>query len=300
MRRLSVPVLLAALAAAVPALAGCGAEGLAGVDVAQAAQATSDKDTARVKMTMRMSGLGLPQPATLEAEGVTKLAEPQMRMTMDLSALLGSFGADADGRVEMIVDGADFYVDPPKIPGVAIPGDGGWIGLDLREISRALGIDPEAAAVFFRMDPASQLRSLGAAGLNEIGTEEIDGVETTHLKGTASMRDLLDGLPAQKRAAAEKALEQLEELGGGDFLDQEDPTELWVDQDSIVRRRRVTSTVPSQAGTPAGRIDVSYELRDFGAELDVSEPANVTDLTEKLTGLLSAAGLKGRGGTSSG
>lgn len=291
-------VLLALLAGAVPVVSGCGAEEAAGVDVAEAAQATAAKGTARMTMTMRMTGLGLPQPMDVKAEGVTALGEPRMNITFDFGNLLAAAGAQGVGKMAMRVDGADLYVQPPEIQALNLPK---WISLDLRQVVRAIGIDPDAAGALFTIDPASQLRALkSAGGLEEVGSEEIAGAETTHLKGTMSTKDTIAALPPAKRKAAEEALAQLEKLGGGEVADQRVPVELWVDGDAIVRRMRMTMNMPAQNGAPPGEMQMSYELSDFGAELDVSKPDGVVNYTDELVGALSGAGLKARGGTSSG
>jgi hypothetical protein len=248
-------------------------------------------------MTMHMTGLGLPEPIEIKADGVTALGEARMNITFDFGQLLAAAGGDGAGTMEMRVDGADLYVKPPEIQALNLPE---WIGLDLRRVVRAMGIEPDAAGVLFTVDPASQLRALKAAGgLEEVGTEEIAGAEATHLKGTISTNDTLEALPPAKREAAEKAIAQLEKLSGSGAADQEVPVELWIDGDSIVRRMRMTMEMPAQNGAPTGTMELAYELSDFGADLDVSKPDGVTDYTDKLVGALTA-GLKGRGGTSAG
>lgn len=291
-------VLLTLLAGVAPAVSGCGAEEVAGVDVAKAAQATSAKGTARVTMTMNMKGLGLPTPVDVEAKGVTALGEARMNVEFDFGALLAAAGAGGVGTMEMRLDGADLYIKPPEIQALDLPE---WIGLDLRRVIKAMGIDPAAASALFTVDPASQLRALkSAGGLEKVGTEEVAGAETTHLKGTMSTKDTIAALPPAKREAAEKAIAQLEELGGSQVADQRIPAELWVDGDAIVRRMRMTMEMPAQNGAPTGTMQLSYELSDFGAALDVSKPDGVVDYTDKLVRALSGAGLNGRGGTSAG
>jgi hypothetical protein len=291
--------LLALPALCAPALAGCGAEEVAGVDVAKAAAATTGKGTARMTLRMHMTGLGLPSAIDIEAHGVTALGAPRMNIAFDFGELLSAAGAQGlDGGVEMRLDGAHLYVRPPEIQALDLPE---WIGLDLRRVAEAMGIDPDAAGVLFTMDPASQLRGLRAAGgLEPVGTEEVGGAQTTHLKGTMSTRDYLAALPPAQRRRAEKAIAQVEALGGESAAGQEVPTELWVDGDSIVRRMRMSMRMPSPGAGAPGQMDMTYELSDFGAELDVAKPEGVVDYTGKLVRALSSAGLKGRGGTSAG
>ena len=288
---LCLPVLCAA------ALGGCGEDESASVDLARAAAATSQKGTARVTMKVHVTGMGLPDGIDATAEGVTALGEPRMAIAMDFGALLAAAGVDSQARVELRLDGRHLYVKPPEIQALNLPA---WIALDLRRVGRAMGIDPDAAAVLFTMDAASQLRALRAAGsLEEVGSEEIDGVRTTHLKGTTSPRDTIAALPPAKRAKATRALEQIARISGQDPLDQRVPTELWVGEDSVVRRMRLQTELPAQPGVDPGHMTMTYELRDFGARLDVSRPAGAVDYTGKLVRLMTA-GLRAQGVAPSG
>ena len=306
MRRSRILSLLAVPALLGSALASCGGEGTAlpEVDVARAADATAKKGTARMALSMRMSGLGLPDEIELSARGVTSLDTPRADFTMDFENLFTVGGQSwGDTTMKVRLDGAALFVDPPRIPGLTIPGGDGWIALDLRRVSDAVGIDPDAAGALFTIDPASQLRALREAGsLEEIGTEEVGGAETTHLKGAYSMDDVVAALPAERRDEVREALEQVEELAPGSVRTGDDlPVELWVDGDSVVRRMRTSSPLPAQGGTPAGTFDMTYQLSDFGAALDVTRPAGATDLTDRLVALLGRfAPGKSRGGTSSG
>lgn len=304
MKRLPICALLVALAAAIPVLTGCGAEEKLGVDVAKAADATEQKGTARLTMLMRMSGAGMPEEIELRAEGVTALAEPRMNLSFDVGPLIAQFGGPSgEMKVGMRLDGKDLYVEVPKIAGTPITGGTGWIGIDLREAVEAFGIDAEAAGALFTMDPASQLRAMREAGsLEEVGTEEIDGTETTHLEGAYSVEDVLDTLPAAEARKIRDALAELDAIADdGTKLTDDMPVDMWVDADSVIRRMQSSSEMPAQDGMPAGKFDITYELSDFGAELDVSRPDDVTDLTDKLvTALEAQTGLLGRDGTSAG
>lgn len=110
-------------------------------------------------------------------------------------------------------------------------------------------------------------------------------MQTTHLKGTYRLSDVIAGLPQDKRADARKALRQLDRIGGGETrFNDPVPAEVWVDEDGLTRRMRATSKLPARAGTPAGSFAVTYALRDFGAKLDTSPPpaSQRYDATEDL------------------
>lgn len=278
-----------ALALALP-LVACGEEDSAtfSVDASRAAAATSEQGTARMTMTMRMSGLGLPGEMEVTADGVTALDEPRADITLDFGNLLSLLGpGGGDGKVRILFDGSQLYVDPPAIEGLALPNDGGWLALDLGRIVEVLGIDPDAAGALFTVDAASQLRVLReAGGLEEKGTEEIDGVETTHLAGAYSVEDVIAALPPARQERVREALADIERLAPGSLqTDQKIPVELWVGEDAIVRRMRTEVALPAQPGLGAGRMSMTYELSDFGTPLDTSRPDGAVDVTDRLVDL---------------
>lgn len=274
------------------ALSACGAEETAGVNAAQAAEATGKQGTARMTMRMRMSGLGLPTPMTVKADGVTALRESRARITMDLAPLLALTGAPSasKGNLEMVIDGADLYVRPPELDGLSVPGGKSWVRLNLRVIADAAGLPTEGLGALFTLDPASQLRALKAAkGLDEVGKEDVGGVETTHFKGTFRLSDFIAALPKAEREQARKAVEALERIGGQETrLNDPTPAELWIGEDGLMRRMRTSSKLPAQSGVPAGSFVIDYILRDFGAKLDTTAPSasESYDATKALSGAL--------------
>ncbi|MGI8945859.1 MAG: hypothetical protein ACR2GL_06440 [Thermoleophilaceae bacterium] len=287
---LSALLVTAAVAAGGLAISSCGAEDVS-VDVAEAAAATGEQGTARMEMTMKMDGLGLPTPITVRADGVTALRKPRTRFEMDFGPLLSLAGAGGEGTVEMVLDGASIYVKPPQLDGLDIPGDKPWVAVDLGAAADAAGVPTEGFEALVAVDPASQLRALRAAkGLEDLGTEEIDGVETTHYKGTTTPTDIIDELPQAERREGRKALETLEALNDGapGGFDDSAPVELWIDGDGLARRMRTSSELPAGNGIPGGSFEVDYSLSDFGAELDVSAPpaSDSYDATGALASLL--------------
>lgn len=283
---------------------GCGAEKAAGVDVAQAATKTAAKKTAKVSMTFRGEGLGLPVPIDLKATGVTALDAAKGTLKMDLGPLLAFAGAPkgGDGTLEVQYgEGSKLYVKPPAIPGVTIPGGKTWVSADIKQIGEAFGFDTRALGALLNLDPAAQLKTYqAAAGLKEVGKEDVDGTATTHFRGTVTLSDYVKALPAAQRDAAQKALDQLEKLGGGANagFDEPTPVDLWVDDAGVARKMRTSSKFPGQKGVPGGTFRIEYRLSDFGTPLDLTPPASgdtydVTDLVTKLGKQIQSGGALG-------
>ncbi len=268
MRRL-LPVLLCLAVA--PVTAGCGSDDvkdLAGGDIAKAAERTAAQKTARMTMTMQMSGMGLPGTVELKATGVMDLTKPRGTIALDLpEGLLGE-----NASVELLVDGGDLYAHLPEAL-TSFSGGKRWVSLDLVAIAKQLGIDVEGLSAAMNPSPSAQLKIFESLkGLKEVGTEKIDGVDTRHFKGTYTLREFARALPADKREAAEKALEQFDALPGEKVLDTKSSTEIWIDGDGVARQMHL-----DMAG-----MKVSMKLSDFGADLKLDPPS--ADETFEVTG----------------
>lgn len=279
MRRLLAVLLTLA---AVPAVAGCGGDDvkdLGTVDVAKAAQLTAEKKTARMTMQMRMSGMGLPMPVEMNANGVMDLTEARGVIKIDLAQILESLGAPAgtlgkDPGLELRFDGGDFYAGLPDNDKITKFSDGKrWIKADLVAIAKQLGFDVEGLGAAMNPSPAAQLRAFESLkGFKEIGKEEVDGVETRHFRGSFTLREFIRALPAAQRDAAEKAMERLDQLLKDDGLDQKQQHEIWIDEDGIARQWRVQSPLPAPPGMAEGQMTMSFKLSDFGVDVDVDAP----------------------------
>jgi hypothetical protein len=299
--------LIAVLAALVPATvvaAGCGSDDLPSVSAAEAAASTSAAESARVDMTMKMSGMGLPLPMNVKATGVSSMSEPRMDVTMDFGQLMQLAGAGGDGKVRMLLDDGDLFVDPPAIEGLELPGGATWITADLGKALEAMGLDVTGLSELMRISPEQQIAGLEAAGtVKTVGEETVGGVKTTHMRGTVKLSDYLEALPADRRKRAQKALRDLEKLpdAQGQSLDEPTPVDMWVDEDKLVRRMTSTATIPAQNGVPEGNYEMTMDFTDFGTKLDIDKPSSgdVWDATNKIADALKA-GAAGPGGATTG
>lgn len=274
-RLLRLLPVLAALAAPVPLAAGCGSDDLPSVSVADAAQATRDAHTARTSMRIEFTGLGLPQPLTITGEGVAATDAPRMDITFDFGPALDEAGIDADGETRFVLDGRRVYAEPPEIEGLELPDGSTWVTVDLKRLAQAFGVDPEGLGEVFHLSPQQQLAALEATeSMKEVGEEEVDGVRTTHLRGTLTLRDYARALPAERRRQLNEAIRQLADITGEDpeVLDEPTPTDMWVDEDAHIRRMTQRSSLPAQPGVPEGSLLFTVEFDDFGTALDLDVP----------------------------
>lgn len=285
MRRLLL-LLLAALA-----LAGCGGETtveeepeIASTDaLAAAVTATEAAGSYRADIEITMEGLA-PEPVTTTAEGIFRREPVLARMTMNMSDLGTGTGFVDIGEIEMVMDGLVIYMRMPFLQ-EANPGLKPWIKFDLQELGGQQGLGLGQLMQFgAQSDPTQALAYLRAASddVEEVGTEDVRGVETTHYRMTVELARIADAAPPEQREALRAQTEQLRELSGISRV----PTEVWVDEEGLVRRQRLTYRDMRFAPGQEGDMNVTMELYDFGVEVDVEPPAadEVTDISQLLGG----------------
>ncbi|WP_158276592.1 hypothetical protein [Paraconexibacter algicola] len=272
------------------------------VSVAQAAQRTAQKSSAKLALSVRISGAGLPKPIALKASGVTALDRPAGRMTIDLAPLAQSLGAPLSGTVEVLYDGGVVNVKLPQGAGIpALPGGAEWLKLDIGALAKSAGVDTTGLDKLYSVDPASQLKLLESIGtLKKVGEVQVDGQPTTHFRGTYSPQQAIDALPAEQKDRINKLLGDLEKLAGGSEalgLDTQIPADLYVGEDGVARKITSTVKLPAQNGVPGGTVEQEYVLSDFGTKLDLTAPAaGDTYDAAQLLGNLLKQGLSGAGG----
>jgi hypothetical protein len=235
---------------------------------------------------MTAKGFGLPGDLAVTGRGTTSLDSARMDLDLDLGPLLGSLGASGDGATKLLVRGGDLYVDPPQLEGVRLPGGASWVQVDLARVVEAAGADADALAEIMTVDPATQLDVLRSAeGVEEIGSEKVDGVETTRLRGEVSLEDYAKTLPADRRRRALAAIEQLDRSSAGADAAAPTPFDVWIDEQDRIRRMRQSGKVPGQPGVPAGEFAITLDLRDFGTAVDrpVPKGGEVFDATRVIS-----------------
>jgi hypothetical protein len=259
-----IVTLLAAAALAATPLAGCGADDVNPDALAEAADATRARGGVHLTMdsTIRAGGQTIP----MKAEGDADLRNSRLRMTTE--------GGNGLPSVETVMLGTVMYM---KMAGFEKALGSEWVKFDMAKVGEELGIDFEQFLQMGQASPAEQLKYLRAmADLEEVGTETVDGVETTHYKGVVDMRRYPDTVPAAEREEARRAVEKLVELSG----DATTPTEVWIDEDSLVRRQKMTlkQKKPQELTT---EMDIRYT--DFGKRVEVEAPEDAKDVTELAT-----------------
>jgi hypothetical protein len=267
--------------AVVLALAGCGGggDGVSRLSASEAvdltAERTAESGSSRIAFTVDTEVSG--RRFQLEGGGEFDYGERRGRLELDLGSLLGELGI-ADGRFETVFDQTVVYMRFPRELASRLPGGGErpWLKIDLEQAAALEGLDLGQLQQL-NQDPSQVLEYLRATSeVEEVGPEDVRGVETTRYRATVDLRRVADAVPAEQRARLRESIEQLiRQLGTHEL-----PVSVWVDGDGLLRRFQQTVTVA--ASGVESTTDVTMELFDFGTDVEVERPDadEVLDLAE--------------------
>jgi hypothetical protein len=235
--RVAFAVLLAA------ALAGCGGERGSLEDSAEATAA----ETSRFEMTMRFAG-SAKSADTLEAVGAFDY--PNERAAITISGDFPFLGEKAVMK-EVRVIGRTTYMR------WLVENKEYWIKDEVDETSG----DPNELLIPFpgsATTPTDVLTRvlLASKEHEELGTEDVRGVQTTHYRARVDIQKLVEQLPANERPNDE-LVERWRAIV---------PVDVWIDDESRLRRITI-SPLPDQ-----GRDTTTLELFDYGVDVDVEAP----------------------------
>ncbi|CAM5696208.1 hypothetical protein STENM327S_04297 [Streptomyces tendae] len=213
----------------------------------------------------------VPEEGRVKAEAQMQI-KPKLAMSMKMTAL----DQGADGTAEIrLVDNA-MYIGGGAEAAKEMDGKS-WIKFDMS----ALGADEElnqlGGASQADKNPATESTFLtGAKDVEKVGTETVDGVKTTHYKGTVSLADLEKTIGDEGEATREKrqkSLEQYEKMGVDKLT-----IDMWVDGDDQAKQFRM------RGDADKGPMDMTITFLGFNEPVKVTAPpaAETADLAEMM------------------
>jgi hypothetical protein len=251
-------------------LAGCGGggggggggEALTPRQIASAAQNTSSVGSLKADFTI--SGAGVNSTGT----GVFNTGKDSSgHMTMKITA------NGRDFSVDTVSAGNVLYMHSEALSQLGLPSGKTWLKLDVGQIAQQRGLDL-GGLESSGPSPASALAYLfGSGKVETLGTESVQGVDTTHYKVTVD----LDRAATQASGSVRQSLRSALKAGGS----AKQPVEVWVDGDGYVRK---VAYRPSTSGVQAPT--VTMELHDFGSPVTIKLPPSnsVVDFMTALQG----------------
>lgn len=291
--------LAAATASLCVVVAGCGATGGAdggaqvvasgiapraqqAAGVVEAAQTTGAVQTVKVSLTVRTVPAGGDPSVQVTATGAVDAANGRAHLTADVSGMVG--GERGATTIEAVYDGDSAYLKVPLLEDVV--GEP-WVEVTSPKLGQ---LAAQLGGGGLQGDPGSFLELLEGAGgpVTTVGTEEVRGVPTRHVKVDLDVAKLLD------RAAGERRQELADQLAqrGLDLAELAPlPAEAWIDDDGYVRRFSVSFDL-SELGEvrpgaeAAGVVTETIELYDFGEPVEITVPDRSEVATFDLAALL--------------
>jgi hypothetical protein len=317
-RVLTGALISGALAVGGGALAGCGSSdggdngdsgGTANLSVLQRAAATTgkqqsfhlssdvDQTLAGKKVTIHSEGDHSGRRSYLHFDFA-----PLVQSLGGAAALGGALekvGGTAALKADIVSDGSTMLLRMPALQRglktFAHRDEPAWASIDLAKFGRVVGVDfrslianstgPEQALGY--------LRSLSGT-LTTVGDTTIDGVKTTHYRGTIDFGRLPSGgtlTPAQRKSMAQVA-KLLKQSGATTKI----PLDVWVDGENLLRREVISQSVAGE------RSVTTLNLSDYGKTVDIPVPPateryDALALVEQLApGALSKVGKQLQGG----
>lgn len=256
---------------------GCGSEksgkaDKAGDDMTPAAavKKAAEKSDELTSFTFRMQGK-VPGDGRVRAEAAMS-TEP-LAMSMNMSA-----PDQGPEKMELrLVDNA-LYVGAGKEAAKEMDGKS-WIKFPASKekgAGKPNGLSMSAQA---NNNPADQSTLLtGSKDLKKVGSEKVEGVETTRYTGTVTldrMRELLKDEDAATKKRREKSLEEYEDMGVEKLT-----MDMWIDGEDHTRQFR------ARGKGEKGPLDMTITFLDYNKPVNVTAPpkSQVMDLAAEMKG----------------
>lgn len=255
------PLRLALVAATVGSLAACGTDvAPAASTILDAAQKTLESGSAAFEMRVAIAGSERIPDSEFTGSGAASYADPKlMHGTFDFDLLPA-------GTIDVIVDERFAYLRGEALAGFT--GDAEtWVRVDLT--ARDATAKQFQDLVSGQNDASLLLYYLFGTGpdVETIGTDTIDGVETTGYGVSLDLDAALARVPAEAREALDLNLDEFTDGGIAHVLD----AEVWIDDEGFVRRLVFVYELGDEVG--GGQIRATSDLSAFGEPVEAEVPA---------------------------
>ena len=262
-------------ASAVLALAGCsnsGGNSANGSTMSLVADAMNKADSAgTVKIAGTISGSDV---------SMTLNGDEQYSPSLEMSLNMQTQGQS----ISEIFLGDKIYMDYPALSS-ELGGGKQWDEIDLSEAGGSLGALSSIINSARDENPTTQMSALLASKeITKVGTETVQGQQTTHYSGTLNANDFLDD-SAQTSQLSSSQISALKSLLQSGQVSSE-KVDLWVASSGLPVQVKVA--VQTSA---AGTTDVTLDMSDWGAPFQVSAPpaGEVADITSEISAAMASA-----------
>jgi hypothetical protein len=242
-------------------------------DPIAAVLAASDAALGSGSMHMTFELVAAAMGQEIEASGESDVSfgdEPQQHTTFRYDSFPGM---PDDLEMELMTDGSMMYVRMPMLQDQGLPTE--WVSIDLS--ASVPGYEDLVELGSGQNDPTDTLAFLqGAKDAEVVGSETVNGLETTHYRVTVDMAEAVTEVPEELRAEVKRSLAQYRQMFGSLIV----PFDVWIDDDGLLRRM---SYEMEGDGPEAGSFSMSMtmDVTEYGNDFALSLPAeeDVTDIT---------------------
>ena len=250
-------------AVGVLALTGCGGTvGARSSRISSASARAADEGSSRFEITYDF-------PRMADAAKVPTLTG-EMSYVTGVGELRYEFG----GKVfqEIVFDGKRTYMRMSSLAKY-LGTTKEWVRVDNGDDEPSIDVVSFVGGPAQVRDPSKVLEFLlGTSGeIDEVGSDAVRGVPTTHYRGAIDMERVIERAPADQRADLRDELEALSEDGFPKTI----PFDIWIDDDGLARRVRLELASGDTGGSE------TIEFYDFGVAVDVQPPAPSEVLTDE-------------------
>lgn len=175
------------------------------------------------------------------------------------------------GEMEMVQDGDTVYMKSSMLTGL-MGSDKEWVKLDATD----MGDSGMGGSLSGSNDPTAMFEALRgvSSGIETVGTETIDGVETTHYRATIDLQKAIAAAPEDQQAEMKASLS---ELGMAEM-----PVDVWVDGDGLARRMTLSFDFAAMSGMGSdpetekmfkgASMEMSMDMYDYGQPVNIQIP----------------------------
>jgi hypothetical protein len=153
-----------------------------------------------------------------------------------------------------------------------------WVSMDLNDV--VPGFESFAKLGSGQNDPSQAFEYLkGASEVQLVGTEDVDGESTRHLRGTLDLEKAVSQLPADAQEEVRTTMDQFQSQFGSTSM----PFDVWVDDQG--RIRRMTYALKSSPdAAQALSMSITVDITDYDADMDFDVPSRdeAVDLNDLL------------------
>ena len=238
---------------------------------------SSEATKGRMEGSMTVSGIpDLPGGSlSIPFSGAFDNDAGSFSFIMDMTAMASQFGEDVPpemagflGEMEIRTIGDTSYIRFPFFS-LFLGAETEWIAVPAEEGADAADFAGGAAPG----NPGDLLESLEDANgtVEELGREEIRGVETTHYLVIFDVEELLENATPEERAELEAEL--------ADVPIDELPMDIWIGDDGLVYKYVIEM---DGSGLPEGEafesMRMEFEMYDYGEDIVIEPPEEYTEL----------------------